>query len=242
MDRELYRVVLFFSILTLYSCNKEREVIAIPSNEVYKEYFPTSIGYWQEYQIDSFKYVKSPNDTGVTKLFSTSYYREEIGDTIKAFDTPYQLQIKAFRKKNINDNWLFYRNNSIQIQSNFITKNEDNLRFVKIQFPINPTTSWKGNKYIDTSIKTIYSDWNYGYVNLFQPYRLGINQFENTVTVIQYADSNAIEKTLFYEIYAKNVGLIYAEYQKLEKQNGANPWTLPENGYAIRKSIIDWKK
>ncbi|MFN5847364.1 MAG: hypothetical protein ACK43K_02630, partial [Chitinophagales bacterium] len=67
-------------------------------------------------------------------------------------------------------------------------------------------------------------------------------KFDSTVTVLQHLDVNAIEKTHFYEVYTKNIGLVYAEYNKLEKQNANNGWDKPENGYTVVVKVIDWKR
>lgn len=242
MTKGLISVGLFALVLSFYSCNKDIEEAKISNYDEDKKYFNSSLGFWLEYQIDTFTFLKSQNDTSVTKGHFTSYLREEIVDTLRDFGTPYQYLLKSYRKKILSDNWSFYRNNSIQPTADFVTKNEDNLRITNLQFPITAKQSWKGNQFIDSSIIKNYADWNFSYNNIHQPFSVAGNNFDSTITVIQFADSNAIEKTFFYEIYAKNIGLVYAEYQTVAKQNGANPWTMPENGKIIRKSVLNWKK
>jgi hypothetical protein len=242
MTKGLLNIVLLGLVFTFYSCDKDVETSVITNSEEDRTYYNSSLGFWQEFQVDTFTYVKSQNDPTVTESSTRSYLREEITDTLRDFGTPYQFSLKTYRKKKLTDNWLFYRNNSILPTSGYVTKNEDNLRYTKLQFPITSKQSWKGNRYIDSSIIKDYADWDFVYNHIYQPFSVAGNSFDSTVTVIQYADSNAIEKTYFYEIYAKNIGLVYAEYQKVAKQNGANPWTMPENGMIIRKTILNWKR
>lgn len=242
MTKGLINIALFALVISFYSCDKDIESSSNTNTDEDKKYYKSSLGFWQEFQIDTFTFVKSQNDTSVTKTHFISFLREEITDTLRDFGTPYQYLLKSYRKKNLADNWSFYRNNSILPTSDYVTKNEDDLRYTKLQFPINSSQSWKGNRYIDSSINPSFSNWIFVYNNIHKPFSVGSNSFDSTVTVIQYADSNAIEKTYFYEIYAKNIGLVYAEYQTVAKQNGANPWTMPENGKIIRKSILNWKK
>jgi len=244
MNFKAFRSLGYLSILTVCfsSCGKEVEPTISSSDTDYASWNPIALGYWQEYKVDTFKFIKSPNDTGVTQSQSTIYFHEEITDTLNDFDTPYQFKLRIDSRKNTTDNWGFFRNISIQNTANTFQRNEDNIRKIKMQFPISKSMNWKGNKYVDSSLIGTDSDWNFAYTNIYQTISVNGINFDSTVTVVQYADSNAIEKTYFYEIHAKRIGLIYAEYQKLEKQNGANPWTLPENGYIIRRSIVDWKK
>ena len=140
------------------------------------------------------------------------------------------------------DPWIFLKNISVQPLTDRITKNDNNLRLVKLFSPVSASTSWKGNQHIDTSINKLYGDWNYKYVDLFQPKTISNFQFDSTITVLQHLDSNAIEMTNFFEIYAKNVGMIYSERHLLEKQNAENFWDKPENGYSVITKLVDWKR
>lgn len=236
------RVVLFLLIISVWSCNKVTDTFVSEPSIAYNNYFPTSVGFWIDYQVDSTRYIKSNLDPAPIITKSTTYFREFIEDTLSGFDTPYQFKIKVFTRKSLSEPWVFLRNNSIQPLSNQITKNENNLRFIKLHSPVNSSISWKGNRYIDTSIKQDYGDWSYRYIDLFQPKTISGFQFDSSITVLQYIDSNVIEKTHFFEIYAKGVGMIYSERNKLEKQNVENFWDKPENGYSIVTKVIDWKR
>ena len=236
------RIFSFFLAIILLSC--EKVVDTFTSNESYSHtsYYPSNIGYWIDYRVDSIRYIKSTLDPQPIVTKTTTYIREFIEDTLLGFDTPYQFKIKVFSRKSLSDPWVYQQNQSIQPQKDFLTKNEGNLRFVKLYSPIHSRISWKGNKFIDTSIAKLYGDWDYKYIYLFQPKTISAFNFDSTITVLQYLDSNAIEKTHFFETYAPRIGLVHAEYHKLEKQNVENSWDKPENGYSIVRRVIDWKK
>lgn len=236
------RVVLFLLLVSVWSCNKVPDTFVSESPITYYNYYPSSIGFWIDYQVDSTRYIKSNLDPAPIITKSTTYFRELIEDTLRGFDTPYQYKVKVLTRKSLSEPWVFLRNHSMQPVSDHLTKNENNLRFIKLHSPINSSISWKGNRYIDTSIKQVYGDWNYRYIDLFQPKTLASFQFDTTITVLQYLDSNVIEKTHFFEIYAKGVGMVYSERHKLEKQNVENFWDKPENGYSIITKVIDWKR
>ncbi len=236
-------LILTLSLTFGISCNKQ--IDSIDSNNIaeqVEDWYPTTIGSWSEFKIDTVSFLKSSNDSIVTIHSSSHFFREEILDSIVDFGIPYQLRILVQKRKDTSLSWIFHRYYTQSNSANALIKNEDNFKFVKLQFPLRNNVNWKGNKYIDSSSTNIYHDWNYKYTNLYYPFYIENLYFDSTFTVIQHTDSNAIEKTLFFEVYAKKIGLIYAEYQKLEKQNGANPWTMPENGYIIKKTITNWKK
>jgi hypothetical protein len=232
----------FILVVTLSSCEKVLDKFTLEEVNSYDSYYPVNIGYWIDYRVDSTSYVKSGLDPQPIVTETTGFIRELIEDTIIGFDTPVQYKVKVFSRKSLSDPWVFQKNKSIQPHANFITQNESNLRLIKLYSPINPTVSWKGNKFIDTSITKLYADWDYRYIDLFQSKTILSIRFDSTITVLQYLDTNAIEKTHFFETYAPRVGLIYAEYHKLEKQNVLNSWNNPENGYTIVRRVIDWKR
>lgn len=243
MPRGLSRIIFFGLVLShIFSCKQEIIPPRNYSEEGVSKYINTNIGFWVDYKIDTYKYVMSQLDSTPTKTIHLGYYRELIVDTIRSFDTPYQYQIEIWHREDLSKNWMFYRNISIRPNSNEFQRVEGNLRFVKIQSPINTTTVWKGNKYIDTSIRSDYGDWDYRYYNLFSPFSVNNLTFDTTISVLQYQDTNAIEKTHFFEVYAQKIGMVYAEYHKVEKQNVLNTWNDPENGYIIKKTILDWKR
>ena len=205
------------------------------------EWYPKTLGFWTEYSIDSTTYRLQQGDTQVIISNSTSYFREEIEDSIPSFDTPRQFRIRASWKRSMTDNFQFYRYYSLLATSSYIVKNIDNQRYVKLQAPIRNELSWKGHRMLD-SVSPIFSNWNYTYTKVNEPITISSNYFDKTITVIQIADSNAIEYRYSMEVYAKDIGLVYSELSILEKQNGANPWSKPENGYTIRKKITNWKR
>lgn len=240
--RPMYKLVFICWILACLSCEKRLDTFISAPSVTYSSFYPVSIGHWISYQVDSIRYIKSSLDPEPIITKSSYYILEEIVDTLEGFGTPTQYQIRVSIRKSLSDPWVFLRNNSLQLLSNEITKNESNLRFSKLHSPISATISWKGNKYIDTSVNKLFADWNYRYIDLFIPRQVSSHSFDTTITVLQYLDSNVIEKTHFYEVYAKGVGMVYSENHKLEKQNLDNFWDKPENGYSIITKVVDWKR
>jgi hypothetical protein len=103
--------------------------------------------------------------------------------------------------------------------------------------------SWKGNRMIATDAPfEFYKDWVYKYKDLNKSLTLPILFFNKTVKVEQIDDSNLIEKRYAAEWYVEQIGMVYQEIYDVKKQNPLNGWDKPENGYIVKKQIIDWKK
>lgn len=219
-----YPFLLFlFMIIAGLSCKQH----VIPPDNVLlgKDYFPLSVGHFIEYDVDSFKF----ND--FTKSIDTFYF--ELRDVIE----------EEFQDNEGRRSWLVNRfkrqDNSYPWKDNltyFITETpagievvEDNLRFIKMVFPVKDNTKWAGNVYLPANLLNELkwlTGWEYKYVNNSQPYDNGFLQFENTVTVnqadVMVNDSldtdNYSARTFSKEVYAKNVGLVLKEQVNWEYQ------------------------
>ena len=105
-------------------------------------------------------------------------------------------------------------------------KVEENVRYVKLKFPVKEDQKWNGN------IQNTLTEWNYSY-NFFDLSRtVGGIKFDSVLQVDQYDDEskNLVERTLYIEKYARNVGLIHKQVIDIESQPGSNP---PSNFFQI---------
>ena len=82
-------------------------------------------------------------------------------------------------------------------------KVEENIRYTKLVFPISKGEFWNGNAYNYMGYKEYYYDSLYG-SSVF-----GSKSYDSTVYVIQNLKNNILEFEEAYEVYGKNIGLIY---------------------------------
>lgn len=211
-------IILFFSITVVFFTSCKRQVIPADNVELGKDYFPLTIGHFVEYDVDSFRY----ND--FSKTIDTFHY--ELKDVIESefLDNEGRKSfiINRYKRQDSTYPWkenLTYYNTETSFNIEVI---EDNLRFIKMVFPVKVNTKWNGNIYIPATLipeLKWLSGWEYKYVNINEPYNTGFLNFENTVTVnhvdFVVGDSldvnNYSERTFSRERYAKNVGLISKE-------------------------------
>ncbi|HVS95206.1 MAG TPA: hypothetical protein VHE54_01935 [Puia sp.] len=128
---------------------------------------------------------------------------------------------------------------------------EDNLRFVKLAWPISQGFSWQGNTYLPYAPYQDFFDynddahlsldnWNYSYQQVDQPFSAYGQQYDSTLTVQEANDSiNASisdpnsfgSRTYWTETYAKHVGLVYRHTELWEYQPPTPDGT--QTGYKI---------
>lgn len=230
-------------VLCLVSCSKDLDTTNNSSNLHKASYWVNTVdSFWVLYSVDSTNYIKSQTDSAVTIRTSQSFIRETFLEELTDFSAPYPRKVRMEVFDSIGSIWRFFRDFKVINTDNQYSRDFDNIKTVTIQKPVEISTRWKGNSHIDTSIlDEEFADWGFQYQNIDQAYTIQGYTFGNTITVLQVADSNAIEKRYSKEIYAKDIGLIQSTYQILEKQEAINPWTQPENGIVVNKRIVDWK-
>ena len=91
-------------------------------------------------------------------------------------------------------------------------KVEENVRFVKLVFPIKKSKSWNGNAQ-NTNIEM---DYKYSFVDQFKTIA-GLT-FDSTLEVEQQNRLDLIYDNYSVEQYAKNVGLVYKKVILVESQ------------------------
>jgi hypothetical protein len=209
------------------------------SNSVW---YPIASGKFIEYKVDTIYYTKAAIDTIVKIDTVSNFILEAYGDQVTDFGDSSQYQIIVYQRKNRLLPLNYYRTWSVRKNDLKIIKSEDELTYIKMTFPVNGLSKWYGNSLMNTSTTDLsfYKDWNYSYINKNQSFSTLNRTFESTTTIEQINDKNEIEWRYSFEVYAKNVGMIYSERRMVYKQDPTRDWDNPENGYIIRKSIVDW--
>ena len=250
----LFTVLFFSAIIALnYSCSSSvtEELDSVIQGE---EFFPLIIGDYIDYQVDSTIFDVDGNSTAVIE--STSFLRETVSDTLRDSEGDLIYRIERAEKTNLSDPW--------EIKDVWVSKRtefqaervEENLRFIKMVFPLAEDAFWNGNLFIDDrtiipiageSIE-VFKNWSSEIVSLAEPAVVAVDapedgMFFDEVTTISHADSeNLIELRQVTEKYAKGVGLVEKEMWILDTQeiDQTKPWRLKaQKGYILKQTIID---
>lgn len=198
-------LVLFFF---LSSCKKD-EVIhtAGPSYQ----YAPTDTGRWILYDVDSTYYSVLTNPPATHYSFQVL---ERIDSTYLDNSGRPTQRLERFRRDSVGAPWV----QVVSVWNSTLTLSayervEENVRFVKLGFPINLNTRWDGNAYNPQGFD------EYSYEDVHVEYYFGSFYFDSTLIVHRGQPPNAIERKNGKEIFANHVGMVYKEYFNLDIQN-----------------------
>ena len=104
---------------------------------------------------------------------------------------------------------------------------ENNLRYVKLTNPIAENKNWDGNIY------NILSPWNYFYSNFESSFENEYLVVTDVIKVNQRDVSNFLQSEKAWELYGKNVGLVFKYEEVLVLESNQ-----PKTGYIDRYDLI----
>lgn len=187
-----------------YSCKKD----VAPSLDVGYGYFPTNVGHWIIYDVVTIEHDAPVNkhDTAVFQIM------EIIESTFSDNENRQTQRIERYIRSDSTLPWVIKDVWFSNLTASTAEKVEENVRFVKLIFPVLLGETWDGNNFNSQDI------WNYEYTEVDMSYTINNLSFDSTVTVLQIDEGNLIEKNYALEIYAKNVGMIYKELILLETE------------------------
>ncbi|HSC52545.1 MAG TPA: hypothetical protein VLC98_02935 [Phnomibacter sp.] len=244
--------VLCLLAVVLHSCDESKLELESPP---IASYFPTTVGKYITYRLDSTVPTQFGMDTTVHSYRVRDSYDAEIVDGLgrKAFRVfrtisnvagtlPY-LPSSTFSATPVAEDWMEWT--------------ENNLRFMKLRFPIQEGFIWRGNSFIDaTSLNSpvrYLAEWEYTYQNVGQPFSVGGKTYPNTITILQRDEvlpegpyNPAYYKQWNYsvEVYAEGIGLIYKNFDHKVWQPpvpppDSRPGYWEDGSYRVVLSIID---
>ncbi|MCH8330923.1 MAG: hypothetical protein IH946_06020 [Bacteroidetes bacterium] len=226
-----YTILILFTAIFYIACNKVDPTVDL---DFHYDYYPVDTGHTLIYDVDSIFY----DDFFVPVKIDTVTYqiKEVIVSTFMDNENRISYRVETFKRYDDDGEWniekVFYKNRTATTAERV----EDNLRFIKLIFPPKEGTVWKGNAYIVAKDDLKYlKDWEYEIMSEGDPYPVGTLNFNETVTVEQENELNAIEQHYGLEVYAKNVGLIYKQLINLDRKNNAfGDW---ESGFILTYTI-----
>lgn len=214
-----------------------------------QDYYPLTVGKFVEYQMDST--IFDPN--GDTTVYQSTYFlKEEIVDTLTDNNGNLLFRIEQYQRASDTLPWAISKVLTASIQDNQAIRTEDNLRFIKLIFPVKKNKSWDGNVHFQNSqIVTVageslemFKGWGYRIRLADEPATVGNFTFDKTITVEEAENENLIELRRSNAVYAKNIGLVYREVWVLDTQCIddciGQPWEeKAEKGFILKQTIIN---
>lgn len=217
---EKIKSFLWVPVLLLAACSEKKIDLQSPA---IASYFPLQAGKFIEYKLDSTVLTQFGRDTTVRSYKVRDAVEAKITDARgregyriirylrDAAETLPFTPAYTFMAVNSNGDWI-----------EFI---ENNLRFMKLRFPVREGFEWKGNSFIETNTLNsdvrYLADWTYRYLDVNKPFTLNGKTYDSTITILQRDEvipegpfNPQFFKQYDYsiEIYAKNIGLIYKNF------------------------------
>lgn len=193
MKLQLY-IILFIILIT--SCKKQ-ESVKITTDFTY---CPLVVGNWVSYDVVDIN-IDKPSDVNDT----ITYQIKELVESSYSDNNEQVYRIERYIKLNDSTSWVIKDVWFANYTSNSFQKVEENIRYVKIAFPVTLNKTWNGNAY------NINDSKDYEITSLDLPETINSLPFDSVLHVTQLNVSNLIEKKLEIEKYAKNIGLVYKE-------------------------------
>ncbi len=182
------------------------------------DYFPTQVGKWVEYQVDSTWYDEFNSISG------TVSYR--VRETVfEDFTDPEGRPAQRIRRE-VQDTAGVWHTHDIWWQvrtASAAEKTEENMRRLKLSFPAGPNRYWNANVYnTGEELELTFGD-------LHLPYSVNGMDFDSTLTVKSTYFNNIIDTISFNERYAKHVGLVRKRWVRSNSQ-----WDVPLQQFLTR--------
>ncbi|MDX1943243.1 MAG: hypothetical protein SFU99_21945 [Saprospiraceae bacterium] len=228
--------VMLIMFLALVACTEEKAI----GPDLGYDFYPLQVGKYWIYQVDSIIY----DDEGLKVDTVHLFFREEITDW--RLNNIGDTAFVAERFESYDSvNWQIKEVFSLERTRTQALRNENNLRFIKLIFPINRNERWDGNRFFDSSIEIPVAGeniqpflyWEYRYTNV-----------EKGIVTVQLADyEENVNIRQAEEKYAEGIGLTERTWVILSTQCGGNgtldcgdlPWAeKAERGFIIHQRLV----
>lgn len=249
----LFRYSLFaVAFVALFSCNKKEDYITDKPTD----YLQLTPGKYITYRIDSMVFTNFGRNTEIHKYQVKHVIDALITDNIGRPSYRVFVYIRdsaGLQAWQPSGNTYF-----ITPVDNQVEVIENNLRFIKLHGPVKDGYSWKGNKYLPSTVGGPYNDlfsfnnddnmldWDFYYDGSPASFSYGGFSYQNVQSVEEANESTNVPITFpdayayrsrAVEKYSKNIGLVYREYELWDYQTNSPP--PYKTGFGITMWMID---
>jgi len=219
-------------------------------------YFPLEIGKFVVYQVDSVVYDFAAGG-GTVRDSSRTFVREVVADTLRDLNGQLLYTVERYERTTLDQAWMLHSIGTASRSANQAVRTENNLRFLKLVFPMDRRSEWNGNIWIDVNREIEiagermrpFTNWRYEVDTIDRSAVVGQFAFDSTLLVTEADDNNVIERRYSRTRYAKHVGLVWREQWILDSQYcnrnppptdcATRPWEIKaERGYILRQVVL----
>jgi hypothetical protein len=174
-----------------------------------KSYFPLKTGNEIVYQITEITIDKT------SAIYDTVSYqiKERVDSLFTDASGKPAYRLERYWRIDTTAQWVIKDVWVAQISDLNVQKVEENIRYVKLVFPVETEQMWDGNVYNDLDPQ----DYRILTVNI--PETINDLSFDSVATVEQQNEESLISKKYAVEKFANNIGLVYKEITDLYSQS-----------------------
>lgn len=221
-------------------------------------YFPLELDQPKFYALDSI--VLFNTTRGIVYDTARLEVRETLVERFEAADGTETFRGERWDRRLPDGEWRFQQTFTMSRSNLRATRNEDNLSFTKLVFPLTEGKRWDGHTAFDDSREfviggefvSIYQGWNYEYTSTNNQIAAGSAalDYEGAVLIEQDSTDNLIAQNVAYEIYAPNIGLVerFIDARRTQCRICCNvdtelcsnlPWNdKAEKGFILKETFI----
>ena len=226
--------LLILTLFILVSCeDKIQENPVISEENTLYRYFPLEQGNYIVYSVDSIihRYEDDLSDSPDSLIDTFHYEVKEVVDSdFIDGEGETAWRISRYYRESDSEAWNFTTLWTAKLTSQSAQRVEENIRYVKLSFPIRLNKTWNGNYY------NFLPQEDYSIEEANTPASIGNFNFDSTLNVLELDDLNLIHRIYKESKYAYGIGLISRE------RDSVNLTQFGEitNGIEFMQTIIDY--
>ena len=197
-----YLIVISLVTVFISSCKKNEDQ---PTVYLGYDYFPVDVGRVMYYDADSIITDEFNNGTTTTHHFQI---KEVIESTYADNEGRPTQRIERYVRDSSNAPWNIFKVWSATLTNTRAERFEDNVRYVKLVFPVKADIHWNGNSLNTNDVL------DYQYTDVHSAITFNNRSYDSVLTVLQEQEDDLINHRYFMEQYATQVGMIYKENVK----------------------------
>ncbi len=185
------KLMVFFVFILFYSCRKSNDIIST-SNDF--SYYPLQVKNEYIYWVETV-HIDAPININDTQRY---YLKEYIESTFADNTGKPAYRIERYQRSDTTQNWNLTDVWTSQYYDHQEHKVEENVRYVKLIFPVALNVTWDGNSFNTLGSQTYSID----------SLDVSWNGFDSTCLVMHQKLETIIDKYWDYERFSKHIGLI----------------------------------
>ncbi len=218
------KVIFAILISTLFfSCKKDKNTATPNFNYNYAN---LKVGKYIIYNVDSINF----NDFTGTIDTSKFQIKEVLASNYTDLEGDNAFKIIRYKKTIDSLGWVLTDVWNSKITARTYEKVAENVRYIKMIFPIKLNQTWNGNS------KNNLGNLTYTFTSVHQPEVIGGYALDSVSTISQKDNINLIQEEYFEEKYAANIGLVYKKSVSKIRSNLSSPWL----GYDVTMTLSSY--